>query len=61
MLAALVNLVLIQWFAQKRVNLIRTTEQNEGKYFSATVSCIDNMESIKAAGAETGFFAYFAL
>ena len=59
-LAALVNLVLIQWFAQKRVNLIRTTEQNEGKYFSATVSCIDNMESIKAAGAETGFFAYWS-
>jgi len=59
-LAALFNLALIQWFAQKRVNLIRTTEQSEGKYFSATVSCIDNMESIKAAGAETGFFAYWS-
>ena len=59
-LAALFNLALIQWFAQKRVNLIRTMEQTEGKYFSATVSCIDNMESIKAAGAETGFFAYWS-
>ena len=59
-LAALFNLTLIQWFAQKRVNLIRTTEQSEGKYFSATVSCIDNMESIKAAGAETGFFSYWS-
>ena len=59
-LAALFNLGLIQWFAQKRVNLIRTVEQSEGKYFSATVSCIDNMESIKAAGAETGFFAYWS-
>ncbi len=59
-LAALFNLALIQWFAQKRVNLIRTTEQSEGKYFSTTVSCIDNMESIKAAGAETGFFAYWS-
>jgi NHLM bacteriocin system ABC transporter peptidase/ATP-binding protein len=59
-MAALFNLALIQWFAQKRVNLIRTTEQSEGKYFSATVSCIDNMESIKAAGAETGFFAYWS-
>ena len=58
--AALFNLALVQWFAQKRVNLIRTTEQSEGKYFSATVSCIDNMESIKAAGAETGFFAYWS-
>ena len=59
-LAALINLALIQWFALKRVNLIRTTEQSEGRYFSATVSCIDNMESIKAAGAETGFFAYWS-
>ena len=59
-LAALFNLALIQWFAQKRVNLIRTMEQSEGKYFSTTVSCIDNMESIKAAGAETGFFAYWS-
>lgn len=58
--AALFNLALIQWFAQKRVNLIRTVEQSEGKYFSATLSCIDNMESIKAAGAETGFFAYWS-
>ena len=59
-LAALFNLALIQWFAHKRVNLIRTTEQSEGRYFSTTVSCIDNMESIKAAGAETGFFAYWS-
>ena len=59
-LAALINLALIQWFALKHVNLIRTTEQSEGRYFSATVSCIDNMESIKAAGAETGFFSYWS-
>ena len=59
-IAALINLALIQWFAHKRVNLIRTTEQSEGRYFSTTVSCIDNMESIKAAGAETGFFAYWS-
>jgi len=58
--AALFNLALIQWFAVRRVNMIRSTEQAEGKYFSATVSCIDNMESIKAAGAETGFFAYWS-
>ncbi len=59
-LAALFNLAVIQWFAHKRANLIRTTEQSVGRYFSTTVSCIDNMESIKAAGAETGFFAYWS-
>lgn len=58
--AALFNIALIQWFAVRRVNLIRSMEQTEGKYFSTTVSCIDNMESIKAAGAETGFFAYWS-
>jgi len=58
--AALLNLGLIQWFANRRVNLIRSMEQSEGKYFSTTVSCIDNMESIKAAGAETGFFEYWS-
>jgi len=58
--AALFNLALVQWFARRRVNLIRSTEQSAGKYFSATVSCIDNMESIKAAGAETGFFAFWS-
>ncbi len=58
--AALLNLGLIQWFANRRVNLIRSMEQSEGKYFATTVSCIDNMESIKAAGAETGFFEYWS-
>ena len=35
-------------------------EHGTGKYYSATVSCIENMESIKAAGAETGFFEYWS-
>ena len=48
------------YFSRQRINLIRSMEQSEGKYFSATISCIDNMESIKAAGAETGFFKYWS-
>ena len=58
-LAAGVNLALVQYFSSLNINLIRSMEQSEGKYFSATISCIDNMESIKAAGAETGFFKYW--
>ena len=60
LLAAGINLAIVQFFSQQRMNLIRSMEQSEGKYFSATVSCIDNMESIKAAGAETGFFKYWS-
>jgi NHLM bacteriocin system ABC transporter peptidase/ATP-binding protein len=59
-LAAGINLVLVKYFSTQRINLIRSMEQSEGQYFSATISCIDNMESIKAAGAETGFFKYWS-
>ena len=58
--AAAVNLVIVQYHSNQRINLIHSMEQSTGKYFSATVSCIDNMESIKAAGAETGFFEYWS-
>ena len=58
--AAVLNLALVKYFADQRINLTRSMEQSVGKYVSATVSCIDNMESIKAAGAETGFFKYWS-
>lgn len=59
-LAAGINLAIVQYYATLRLNLIRSMQQSEGKYYSATVSCIDNMESIKAAGAETGFFKFWS-
>jgi NHLM bacteriocin system ABC transporter peptidase/ATP-binding protein len=59
-LAAVINLAMVKYFSTRRINLIRSMEQSEGQYFSATISCIDNMESIKAAGAETGFFKYWS-
>ena len=59
-LAACINLAIVLYTSRLRINLVRSTQQAEGKYVSATVSCIDNMESIKAAGAETGFFKYWS-
>lgn len=59
-LAAGINLAIVQYYATLRLNLIRSMQQSEGKYYSATVSCIDNMESIKAAGAETDFFKFWS-
>ena len=59
-LAAIINLATVRYYANKRFNLIRATQQSEGKYFSATVSCLENIESIKAAGAETGFFEFWS-
>jgi ABC-type bacteriocin/lantibiotic exporter with double-glycine peptidase domain len=58
--AAIVNLGIVQYFSKQRINLVRSMEQSEGQYYSATISCIDNMESIKAAGAEAGFFEYWS-
>lgn len=58
--AAVINLIIVQYHSYQRINLIHSMEQSTGKYFSATASCIENMESIKAAGAETGFFEYWS-
>lgn len=43
-----------------RNNLSRALEQSEGRFYGITMSCIDNIESIKAAGAERGFFEFWA-
>ena len=59
-LAACVHLAIVRYYSQRRINRIRSMQQSEGQYYSATISCIDNMESIKAAGAETGFFKYWS-
>lgn len=59
-LVATLNLALMLYFSNLRINQNRTLQQSDGKYYSATVSCIDNIESIKAAGAETGFFEYWS-
>lgn len=58
--AALVNLAVVHHYAGKRLNMVRSTQQSMGKYYSATVSCLENIESIKAAGAEEGFFQYWS-
>ena len=42
--------------SNKRVNLTRVMMRDEGKLASATVSGIEMIETIKASGAENGFF-----
>ena len=58
--AAFVNLAVVHHYAGQRLNMVRSTQQSMGKYYSATVSCLENIESIKAAGAEEGFFQYWS-
>lgn len=41
---------------QIQLNLSRQSERHEGKLVGVTMSCLDNIETIKAAGAEDGFY-----
>ena len=56
----LLNMLLARYIAYKRVDLTRISERDAGKYYGVTMSCLDNMETIKAAGAESGFFGHWA-
>lgn len=58
--AALLNIVVMRYIADKRMNMGRVLERNEGKLYGITMSSIEGMETIKAAGAELGFFQRWA-
>ena len=53
------NLVLSNIISNKKVAYSNISERNSGKYYGVTMSCLGNIESIKAAGAETGFFGHW--
>ena len=54
------NLFMSRLISAKRVNVARVQMRDEGKLAAATVSGIQMAETIKAAGAETGFFRRWA-
>ena len=56
----LVNLVMSRVISEKRINITRVQTRDEGKLFSATVSGIRMVETIKASGAENGYFRRWA-
>lgn len=55
-----INLYAVYDAHELRNNLARAMEQWEGRFYGITMSCVDNIESIKAAGAERGFFEFWA-
>ena len=59
-LSAALNIYVVRKENDLRNNLSRAMEQTEGKFYGITMSCIDNIESIKAAGAERGFFEFWS-
>ena len=52
-----VNSLLASYISRKRVNITRVQMRDSGKLDSSTVSGIQMIETIKAAGAENGYFA----
>ena len=52
----LINLLVAQYLSRKRVNLTRVQMRDEGKLSSTTMAGISMMETIRASGAEGGFF-----
>lgn len=55
-----INMFVVRYISRKRVDMSRGMERDQGKFFGVTMSCLDNMETIKAAGAESGFFEHWA-
>ena len=54
------NALLAHYISQKRINIARSAAASSGKLYATTVSGIEMIETIKSAGAETGFFGRWA-
>ena len=55
-----VDIIMAKIISAKRVNLTRVQMRDSGKLHGTTVSGIEMIESIKAGGAENGFFGRWA-
>jgi ABC-type bacteriocin/lantibiotic exporter with double-glycine peptidase domain len=60
LLAEASNLLLSRIISEKRVNITRVMMRDEGKLAGATVGAVDMIETIKASGAENGYFERWA-
>lgn len=55
-----INLTVSALISRKRVNIVRVSSRDTGRLLGTTVSGIEMVESIKASGAENGFFEKWA-
>lgn len=60
MASILINLLLSNIISKKRINITRVQMRDAGQLSGATVAGIEMIETIKASGAENGFFARWA-
>ena len=60
LVSILINIVMSRVISEKRVNITRVQTRDAGKLMSATASGIRMVETIKASGAENGYFQRWA-
>ena len=60
LVTVLVNIIMSRIISNMRVNITRVQMRDAGKLEAATVSGIEMIETIKASGAENGFFQKWA-
>lgn len=60
LVSILANLIFSKMISKKRVNLTRVQMRDAGKLAGTTVAGIEMIETIKASGAENGFFEKWA-
>ena len=60
LLTVVANALVARAVSKKRVNIARARMADEGKLYATTVGGIQMMETIKAAGAENGYFTRWA-
>ncbi len=58
--AIVLNLFISRWISKKRVNITRVQMRDAGKLAGTTVAGIEMIETIKASGAENGYFEKWA-
>jgi len=54
------NALVARWTSRKRVNVARSMTMDAGKLYATTVGGVEMIETIKAAGAERGYFERWA-
>ena len=56
LLTVAINTVLARYISKKRINIARSAATANGKLYATTVGGVEMIETIKSAGAETGYF-----
>ncbi len=60
LLSVISQLILSMYISKKRINITRVMMRDSGKLAGATVNGVEMIETIKASGAENGFFEMWA-